>query len=145
MQCECRAATPGASGGPLPVLRLPICPAVGYHDPLKVAGQDMKQLALMAITMVLLGCSTAVEPEFGEIQWYATNATGSAMTLVVYDINCRRSYFRIDLPRTGQVAVTTCQDSAGRSDIRYRRGGRISEGNPWRDTRMTSGQVLLVR
>lgn len=106
----------------------------------------MKKIAMLFLLCVQLsGCATSKEPEFGEIDWYLSNGSGSGMTVVVYDKICARSFFRIDLPRTGQVGMTTCQDSAGRAAIRYRRAGRIAAGNPWMDTLMQPGQVLVVR
>lgn len=105
----------------------------------------MKGVTSLILCLGLTGCATEVTPEFGEIDWYLANGSGSSMTMVVVDKMCNRSYFRIDLPRSGQVNVRTCSDSAGRSAIRYRRAGRIAEGNPWLDTSMTAGQVLVAR
>ena len=102
-------------------------------------------LTLLAAASLLSGCVAPRESEFGEMQWYMSNSTGSDMTMVVIDTVCQRTFFRVDLPRSGQVSMTTCQDSAGRSSVRYRRSSRIADGNPWRDAIMTRWQVLMVR
>lgn len=100
--------------------------------------------SLTALTLSLSGCASSV-PEFGEIDWFLLNGTGSGMTLIVHDRVCGRLISHIDLPRTGDVPITTCQDESGRSDIRYRRRGIMRSGNPWVNARVSADQVLLVR
>lgn len=104
----------------------------------------MKLISFLSLVLAA-GCASTTEPEFGEVDWFLSNGAGSGMTLVVYDKNCNRTFFRIELPRNGRVGMTTCHDSEGKSEIRYRRKGKIAVGNVWRDATMTAGQHLVVQ
>lgn len=103
-----------------------------------------KIVLLIIVSVYITACTTTTESEFGEIEWYVVNSSGGPMRVVVFDKLCNRTHFRVDLPRTGDVTLSTCQDARGRSEIRYRRHGRITQQNPWRDTIMVAGQALYI-
>lgn len=108
----------------------------------------MKSLILTVILSggILISCSTSIEPPNGTVDFYISNSTGSSMTLSVYDKVCRRTFFRVSLPRSREVPLTTCAATDGRADIRYRRRAyKADDDNPWLDSRVASNQVLVVR
>lgn len=96
---------------------------------------------------ILLGsCSTTIEPPNGTLDWYLSNGTGSNVTMSVYDKVCKKTQFRVDVPRGREVPVTTCAAEDGRADVRYRRRTyRASDDNPWMNARVGNNQVLVVR
>jgi len=101
---------------------------------------------LPAICLAMLGCSATVPPEFGMVDWYLNNGTGSKLTLAVYDKVCKRTYFKVPIARGREVVMTTCADSEGRADIRYKyAGGNYGQDNTWRDDHVNKNQSLVVR
>ena len=74
------------------------------------------------------------------------NSTGSRMTLVVYDKVCGRTHFRVRVATSVETSISTCSDSEGRADIRYKQaGGLNSPDNPWFDSRVNANQSLIIR
>jgi len=108
-------------------------------------------MRIKVATYIFLGfiqtsCTGVIEPPNGTLNWYFSNTTGSRITMSVYDNVCKKTQFRIDLPRDREVPVTTCADENGRADIRYRRRTyRASQDNPWIDARVGNNQILVVR
>lgn len=102
--------------------------------------------ALTALCLFIFSCTSTTSSEYGWVDWYIGNGTGSRMVLVAYDNICKRTYFRIRVARTGETGMATCSDSEGRADIRYRHtGGFNGSENPWRDSRISRNQALIVR
>ena len=104
----------------------------------------IKRIAPLLIP-ALLGCSSSIPPEYGMVDWSITNNSGGKLTLVVYDKVCRRTYFRVQLSRSGETAMETCATSDDKADIRYRQAGYDKGDYPWVDMRMNRDQSLLVR
>ncbi len=106
----------------------------------------IRSLIILSIGFLLLGCEANISPEYGMIDWYLSNGTGTRMTLIVYDKVCSRTHFRVRVSTTVETPIATCANSAGRAEIRYRRtGGFTGAANPWLDSVMNSNQTLLVR
>lgn len=106
----------------------------------------IKPATYLLITVLLSACSSVIEPPFGTIDWYLSNGTGNNLTMSVYDNVCKKTLFRVDLPRGREIPLTTCATENGRADVRYRRREyRASEDNPWLDARVSANQVLVVR
>ena len=102
--------------------------------------------ALALLSLLMLGCTTSSPPQYGYVDWFLSNGTGTSLSLVVYDKICKRTFFRIQVARTGETSITTCSDSEGRADIRYKYGGGLNSSyNPWFDNRINRNQVLIVR
>jgi len=97
------------------------------------------------LCLLMLSCSASVPPEYGIVDWFVSNATGTSMTLMVYDKICKRRYNRVRLGRTGQTSITTCNDSESRADIRYRPTGIADIDNPWFDAHLSQNRSLIVR
>ena len=106
-----------------------------------------KKIFLGILHLVLLtACSTSIEPPNGMIDWRFANTTGTSILMSVYDEVCRRSYFRVSVPRSREIGMTTCATPQGHAEIRYRRRSyKTSEDNPWIDTSLNANQVLLIR
>ena len=102
---------------------------------------------LMSLLCLLtLSCTSSLPPEYGLVDWYFSNGTGTKMTLVVYDKICKRTFYRVRIAMRGPTEITTCSDSNGSADIRYKRaGGSNSSAYPWVDRRMKQNQSLYIR
>ena len=111
----------------------------------KIISSMTKTLIMLSSGFLLVGCQANVPPEFGMVDWYIANGTGSNLTLNIYDKICQRNHFRIRVSRTTQTAISTCANSAGRAEIRYqRRGGYSVTENPVRHDVVSENQSLLV-
>ncbi|NQV69301.1 MAG: hypothetical protein HQ498_04675 [Pseudohongiella sp.] len=101
---------------------------------------------LFLLGPLMLGCTASPTPEYGLVDWHLNNGSNSDLTLTVYDKICKRSFFRIRLSKTSQSSMTTCGNSEGEAEIRYRRvgGGNVAH-NPWLNTRVSQNQSLVVR
>jgi|TARA_B100000902_G_C27203101_1_gene860146 hypothetical protein len=96
--------------------------------------------------LLLAACSASIEPPNGMVDWRFANTTGTNILMSVYDEVCRRSYFRVSVPRSREIAMTTCATPEGQAQIRYRRRSyKTSEDNPWVDASLNASQVLLIR
>lgn len=101
---------------------------------------------LFCSCLIMFSCSSSIPPPNGMVDWLLANGTGSSVTIEVYDKICRRTYYRIRLTRSGQASMTTCADSEGWADVRYRRAGKPSDfDNPRIDSRVSPNQSLIVR
>jgi len=107
----------------------------------------MKKLKLLApvICLTILNCSSSIPPPNGMVDWYLSNGSGNSITLVVYDKICKRTYFRIPLSRSGEVPMSTCANSEGGAEFRYRRAGYDTGDSTWTDENLAANQSLLVR
>ena len=102
--------------------------------------------SVILFSICLIGCSSSIEPPNGTVSFYFQNSTGTNMTLSVYDNVCNRSFFRVPVARASETPLTTCAGNDGRADIRYRRRTtQMSDDNPWRDSRVGSNQIIVVR
>lgn len=107
---------------------------------------NLSKALLPVICTLMLGCTTSEPTEYGFVDWFLSNATGSRMTLVVYDKVCGRTHFRVRVATSVETSISTCSDSEGRADIRYKHaGGLNSPDNPWFDSRMNANQSLIIR
>ena len=101
---------------------------------------------MVATLAILASCSAAIEPPNGMIDWSLANTTGSKVTMSVYDKVCNRSYFRVAIPRAREKPISTCADSDGKADVRYRRYSfKTTADNPWLETTLTANQALIIR
>ena len=105
----------------------------------------LTKLLVPLFFLLLTYCSSSIPPEYGMVDWSLTNASGNNLNLVVYDTICKSTYFRGRLPRSGELGMTTCANSEGRAEIRYRRIGYDRGDDPWTDTIMDRDQSLLIR
>ena len=98
-----------------------------------------------SVVFFLVGCQSSAPPEFGMVDWYIANGTGSSMTLNVYDKVCGRNHYRVRVARSTETSISTCANEAGKAEIRYSRtaGYSVSE-NPVFHEVMNSNQSLLV-
>jgi len=100
---------------------------------------------VLAAVSLLLACQSSTPPEFGMVDWYVANGTGSRMTLDIYDKVCGRNHYRFRVPRASEAAISTCANEAGNAEIRYSRtGGYSVTENPVRHDVVSSNQSLLV-
>jgi hypothetical protein len=106
---------------------------------------NLTKLVVPLFCLLLWGCSSSVPPEYGMVDWSLSNGTGSRLTVVVYDKICRRTYSRVQLSRSGQQDMSTCANSEGIAEIRYRQAGYNKGDYLWVDTRMNRNQSLVVR
>ena len=105
-----------------------------------------KSLNMIVAAAFLAACSAAIEPPNGMIEWSLANTTGSKVTMSVYDKVCNRNYFRVAVPRAREKPISTCADTNGKADVRYRRYSyKMSEDNPWIDTTVAANQALMIR
>ena len=105
-----------------------------------------KSLKTIVAAVFLVSCSAAIEPPNGMIDWSLANTTGSKVTMSVYDKVCNRSYFRVAIPRAREKPISTCADSDGKADVRYRRYSfKTTADNPWLETTLTANQALIIR
>ena len=105
-----------------------------------------KFIKIVATSSILASCSAAIEPPNGMIDWSLANTTGSKVTMSVYDKVCNRSYFRVAIPRAREKSISTCADSDGKADVRYRRYSfKTTADNPWLETTLTANQALIIR
>jgi len=105
-----------------------------------------KSLKMIVAAAFLTACSAAIEPPNGMIDWSLANTTGSKVTMSVYDKVCNRSYFRVPIPRAREKSISTCADSDGKADVRYRRYSfKTTADNPWLETKLTKNQALMIR
>ena len=101
---------------------------------------------LPVICALMIGCTASEPPEYGYVDWFLSSTTGARLTLVVYDKVCGRTHFRVRVATSVETSISTCSDSEGRADIRYKRaGGLNSPDNPWFDTRVNANQSLIIR
>ena len=113
---------------------------------IEIQVMNLSKPLLLVICALMLGCSASEPPEYGFVDWYLSNATGTRMTLVVYDKVCSRTHFRVRLARSVATSINTCSDSEGMADIRYRKAGMPNNpDNPWFNTRVSANQSLLIR
>ena len=98
-----------------------------------------------AAVLLLLGCESSTPPEFGMVDWYIANGTGSSVTLNLYDKVCSRNHYRVRVSRSSETPISTCANESGKAEIRYSRtaGYSVSE-NPVRHDVISSNQSLLV-
>ena len=102
-------------------------------------------LIVPPIFLLLSHCSSSIPPEFGMVDWSLSNGTGNSMTISVYDKICQRTYYRVRLSRSGQAEMSTCANSDGRAEIRYRRAGYDTGDYPWTDARIDRNQSFILR
>ena len=98
--------------------------------------------------VLLAACSYNIEPPNGKVDWRFANSTGANILMSVYDEVCRRSYFRVSVPRSREITMTTCATPQGHAEIRYRRrsyNSRTPMANTWIVTSVNANQVVLVR
>lgn len=113
---------------------------------IEVQAMNLGKPLLPVICALMLGCTASEPPEYGYVDWFLSNTTGARMTLVVYDKVCGSTHFRVRLARSVETSMSTCSDSEGRADIRYRKAGAPNNpDNPWFDIRMSANQSLLIR
>lgn len=105
----------------------------------------LRSLSVLSLFLLLLGCQSSTPPEFGMVDWYIANGTGSSMTLDIYDKVCGRNHYRVRIARSTETPISTCANEAGKAEIRYSRnaGYSVSE-NPVLHDVMSSNQSLLV-
>jgi|TARA_B110000914_G_C15470432_1_gene450408 hypothetical protein len=105
----------------------------------------IKPLILFSIVFLLFGCQSSAPPEFGMVDWYIANGTGSSVTLNLYDKVCGRNHYRVRVSRLSETAISTCANESGNAEIRYSRtaGYSVSE-NPVQHNVISSNQSLLV-
>jgi hypothetical protein len=113
--------------------------------PLNFLLSGTRTLVAIFFCMLLLGCQTALEPEFGMVDWYVANGTGNRLTLNIYDKVCARNHYRVRVSSSSQTPISTCANEAGNAEIRYSRtaGYSITE-NPVRHDVISRNQSLLV-
>ncbi len=107
--------------------------------------QKAKFPIVFSIVFLLFGCQSSEPPEFGMVDWYIANGTGSRMTLNVYDKVCGRNHYRVRVARSTETSISTCANEAGKAEIRYSRdaGYSVSE-NPVLHDVISANQSLLV-
>ena len=103
-------------------------------------------LALLFCAGGLLGCTgfdtTIVDP----VEWWAVNGWGNAVTIKLYDNNCRRNLRDITFRRDGEVSVISCGDGQGKANVRFRKEDYASRSAPWSpDTTVSANQRTIVR
>lgn len=99
----------------------------------------------MISCLALFACQTERPPEFGMVDWYIANGTGTDMSLNIVDKVCGRSHFRVRVPRLSETPITTCANSDGRAEIRYSRAtGYSITANPIRHDVVSRNQSLHV-
>ena len=98
-----------------------------------------------SVVFFLFGCQASAPPEFGMVDWYIANGTGSSMKLNLYDKVCGRNHYRIRVARLSEIAISTCANESGNAEIRYNRtaGYSVSE-NPVQHDVVSSNQSLHV-
>jgi hypothetical protein len=107
---------------------------------------NLSKALLPVICTLMLGCTTSEPPEYGFVDWFLSNSTGSRMTLVVYDKVCGRTHFRVRVATSVETSIRTSSDSEGTAYIRYKQaGGLNSPDNPWFDRRLYANQSLIIR
>lgn len=105
----------------------------------------VRNAAFILGCLLCQGCTTELEPQFGTVDWYLNNSSGTRITLNVYDKVCKRTQFRIHVERSSEELITSCANEQGRAEIRYQRSGGNSRGdNHWRDSTAGDGQSVLV-
>jgi len=104
------------------------------------------KLAIFIPTVIaLLGCQSSTAPEFGMVDWYVSNGSGSSLLLNIYDKVCQRSHFRVRVSRSSDTAISTCANEEGKAEIRYRKANNNSAStNPLRNDVVSSGQSLFL-
>ena len=104
-----------------------------------------RSLTAIALACVLSACQTGRPPEFGMVDWYVANGTGTNMTLKIFDKVCGRHYYRVRVPRGSETLMSTCANEAGRAEIRYSRDSGYSvSANPVRHDVVSRNQSLHV-
>lgn len=105
----------------------------------------VKLSLVFSAACLLVGCQSSAPPEFGMVDWYLANGTGSSMTLNVYDKVCSRNHYRVRVARSTETRISTCANEAGDAEIRYSRtaGYSVSE-NPVMHDVIGSDESLLV-
>ena len=111
----------------------------------KFSFSKFRSASLFSVVFILLGCQSGAPPEFGMVDWYIANGTGSSMTLNVYDKVCGKNHYRVRVPRSTEASISTCANAAGNAEIRFNRtaGYSVSE-NPVRHEVISANQSLLV-
>ena len=100
---------------------------------------------MLSIGFLLLGYQASISPEFGMVDWYIANGTGSNLTLTIYDKVCRQTHFRVRVSRSTEKAISTCANSDGRAEIRYvRTSGYSVTENPVRHDVVSDNESLFV-
>ena len=113
--------------------------------PAKVAFPKVNIPTMLSIGFLLVSCQSSIAPEFGMVDWYIANGTGNDMILNIYDKVCKRNHFRVRVPRTTEIAISTCANSNGRAEVRYQRtGGYSGTENPMRNDVVSNNQSLFV-
>ena len=108
--------------------------------------KSIKIIQTIITTAFIVSCSTVIEPPNGMVDWSLANTTGSKVTISVYDKVCNRSYFRVPIPRAREKSISTCADSDGKADVRYRKYSfKTTADNPWLETKLTKNQALMIR
>ncbi|GEM_PF-441638 len=105
---------------------------------------NLAKLTVPLLCLLLWGCSSSIPPEYGMVDWSLSNGSGSRVTVVVYDKICKRTYLRIQLRRSGQRNMSTCANSEGIAEIRYRNSSYNQAEFPWADARMNHNQTLVI-
>ena len=105
----------------------------------------LTKLVVPLFYLLLTHCNSSIPPEYGMVDWFLSNTSGNNLTLVVYDDICKRTYFRGRLARSNEVRMSTCANSEGRAEIKYRRVGYNKGNDPWTEARMNHDQSLLLR
>ena len=98
-----------------------------------------------SIIFLLFGCQSATPPEFGMVDWYIANGTGSSVTLNLYDKVCGRNHYRVRVARSTETAISTCANASGNAEVRYSRAAGYSVSqNPVQHDVISSNQSLHV-
>lgn len=105
---------------------------------------NLAKLIVPLLCLLLWGCNTGIPPEYGMVDWFLSNGSGNRVTIVVYDKICKRTYFRIRLSRAAQRNMSTCANSEGIAEIRYRNSSYNMGDFPWADTSMNRNQTLVI-
>ena len=113
---------------------------VAYFSSLK-----LKFSISFSVVFLLFSCQAGAPAEFGMVEWYIANGTGSKVKLNVYDKVCGRNHYRVRVARSSEIPISTCANESGNAEIRYSRtaGYSVSE-NPVHHEVISSNQSLLV-
>ncbi len=78
----------------------------------------------------IAGCESTSFDDHEQVTWYAVNSA-SAMRVVIYDLVCERRMGNVRLTRRGETPITTCANSEGRAEVRYRNDVYANQSAGW--------------
>ena len=107
---------------------------------------NIARLLFIPYVLCLQSCASLYPTLTDPVEWWAVNGWSSAVTIEIYDNNCRRPLRDIRLKQKQEVKVVSCGDGSGQANIKYRREGySLRQGSWGPDTLLKANQSAVVR